>query len=181
MKTPPLLLGAVLLFWGWQASFPVVGAIMAAILEGARVIKARWEFTDDDFSRIWTVCTLLFLGAAIYAFTDNGGPGHFGGLFQHPTPAMQVSAGAVTARTASAILRWLPMALFLFVAAQAYSSREEIPLTTISLFLRRRWKNAQKSGRPSPAVHGMNVAYPYFAVCLFAASVHSSDNNENNT
>jgi protein-glutamine gamma-glutamyltransferase len=177
MKTPPLLLGAALLFWGWQAEFLFAGAIMAVILEGARVIKWRWEFSDDDFSRIWTVCTVMFLGAVVYAFTDNGGPARFGHLLQNSNLATLNNAGTASARTASAILRWLPMMLFLFVAAQAYSSRPEIPLITISLILRRRWKRAEKLGRPMPVAHTMNVAYPFFAVCLFAASIHASENN----
>ena len=177
MKTPPLLIGAVLMFWGWQTGFFVVGAVMALVLEGARLTKARWEFSDDDFSRIWTICTLLFLGAALYAFTDNGGPARYGSFFQDPSPATQTSAGAATSRTASAILRWLPMVLFLFVCAQAYSAREEIPLSTISLILRKRWKRAVRLGRPLPAQRGMNVSYPYFAICLFAASVHPGENN----
>ncbi len=43
MKTPPLLLGMTLLFWGWQAGFPVVGAVMAVVLESARFVKLRWD------------------------------------------------------------------------------------------------------------------------------------------
>jgi len=44
MKTPPLLLGAALVFWGWQTGFLLVGLLLGAALEGARAIKARWEF-----------------------------------------------------------------------------------------------------------------------------------------
>jgi hypothetical protein len=177
MRTPPLLLGAALLFWGWQTGFLLVSALLAVVLEAARIVKARWEFSDDDFSRIWTICTLLFLGAVVFAFTDNGGPSHFSTFFQNPNFATQSGAGIATSRTASAILRWLPMVLFLFVAAQVYSAREEIPLTTISLILRRRWKKARQSGKPMPVAPGMNVSYPYFATCLFAASVHGADNS----
>ncbi len=71
MKPPPFLLGAALLFWGWQSGFLIVGAVMAVVLEGARLMKARWEFAEDDFSRVWTFCTLLFLAAGVYAFTDS--------------------------------------------------------------------------------------------------------------
>jgi hypothetical protein len=177
MKTPPLLLGAALLFWGWQTGFLVAGAIMAAVLEAARPVRTRWEFSDTDFSRIWTFCTVLFLATTIYAFTDNGGPARFSSLIQNPNSANSLSAGAVGSRTADAMLRWLPMVLFLFVAAQVYSSRDQIPMTTISLLLRRRWKQAANSGGPPPVVRGVNVTYPYFAVCLFSASIHSGENN----
>ena len=46
MKPPPFLLGAALLFWGWQTGFLVYGAAMAVVLESAQWIKTRWEFGD---------------------------------------------------------------------------------------------------------------------------------------
>ncbi len=177
MKTPPLLLGAALLFWGWQTGFLAVAAVMAAALEGARFIKARWEFSDEDFSRIWTFCSVLFLAAAVYAFTANQGPANFGGLFRDPNFSSQRDAGTSSARTAAALIRWLPMIFFLFIASQAFSSREGIPLTTISLILRRRWNKARTLGTPLPAARIVNVSYPYFAACLFAASIHTSEDS----
>src|SRR3974377_2184542 len=90
MKTPPLLLGAGLLFWGWQAGHLVEGALMAGLLEGAQSVKARWDFTDEDFRRIWTFCALLLFGAALYAFTSTGGPGGVRGFF--PKPKLQHTA-----------------------------------------------------------------------------------------
>src|SRR5436190_6695271 len=177
MKTPPLLLGAALLFWGWQTDFLVPGAIMAVVLESSRFIKLRWDLADDDFKRIWTFCALLFLAAAVYAFADSGGPEGIGRFFQGPNLNSEREAGAASARTAAALVRWQPMVFFLFVSAQVFSSSQEIPLHTISLILRRRWKRAKKLGQAPPAVRGVDVTYPYFAVCLFAASVHRNENN----
>src|SRR5450759_5121497 len=178
MRPPPLLLAAALLFWGWQTDMFNAGAIMAIILESSRLIKARWDFSDDDFARLWTFCTLLFLGTAVYAFTANEGPSHFITFFENPNPSNTSGAGNAGALAAAAFFRWLPMTFFLFVAAQTFSSREEIPMNTISLIMRRRWKRAVKLGRPLPAAHGVNVSYPYFAICLFSASIHdpSADN-----
>jgi protein-glutamine gamma-glutamyltransferase len=176
MKPPPLLLGAALLFWGWQAGFLAVGALMAVALEGARWIEARWEFSDEDFTRIWTFCTLLFLAAAVYAFTSNEGPADFRGFFQNPNFFTQRNAGASSARTAASLLRWVPMVFYLFMAAQVYSSREGIPLRTLSLILSARWKKARKLGQFIPADRSVNISYPYFALCLLAASFHSNEN-----
>jgi hypothetical protein len=172
MRPPPLLLAAALLFWGWQTDMFNVGAIMAIILESSRLIKTRWDFSDDDFARLWTFCMLLFLGTAVYAFTANEGPSHFITFFENPNPSNTSGAGNAGAQAAASFFRWLPMTFFLFVAAQTFSSREEIPMNTISLILRRRWKRAVKLGRPLPAAHGVNVSYPYFAICLFSASIH---------
>ena len=176
LKPPPLLMGAALLFWGWQTDFLVAGAMMAAVLEAARLVKARWEFSDEDFTRIWTFCTLLFLAVAVYAFTSNEGPAEFRGFLQNPNFFTQRTAGASSARTAASLVRWVPMVFFLFVAAQAYSSREAIPLRTLSLILSARWKKARKLGQFIPAERGVNISYPYFVACLLAASFHSDEN-----
>src|SRR5437016_2922170 len=98
MKTPPLLLGAALLFWGWQSGFLVVAALMAAVVESPRWIEARWDFSNEDFRRIWTFCTLLLLATAVFAFTTNEGPANFRGFFQNPNLHTERSAGVTTAR-----------------------------------------------------------------------------------
>src|SRR5690606_17294601 len=103
----------------------------------------------------------------IYAFTESGGPDRFGRLFESANASTLARASTAGARTASSMLRWLPMVLFLFVAAQAYSTRTEIPLWTVSLLLRRRMKLARLRGEPL-ASRGINIAYPYFAVCVFS-------------
>jgi protein-glutamine gamma-glutamyltransferase len=175
MKAPPLLVGATLLFWGWQTGFLVVGIVMAAALESARWLKVRWEFSDDDFTRIWTFCTLLALAGVVLAFTANEGPSNFRNFFQNPSFSTQRGAGTASSQAAAAWIRWLPMILFLFVAAQAFSSRDGVPVETLSLILRWRWKRARKRGRPVPPGRSINVSYPYLVVCLFAASMHPAE------
>ncbi len=174
MKTPPFLLGAALLFWGWQTGFLAVSAVLALALEAARFIKARWEFSDEDFSRIWLFCSLATLAATVYAFTTNDGPASFRGLLQDPSLTAQNLASSSSTRTAISIIRWLPLAFFLFVAAQIYSSRNGVPLETISLILARRWRRAKKLGQRPPESRVVNVVPWYFAGCLFAASAHAS-------
>ena len=150
---------------------------MAAVLEGAAGVKVRWDFTDEDFRRIWTFCALLLLASALYAFTSSGGPGDFRGFFQNPSLATERNVGNASARTVAALIRWLPMIFFLFVAAQAFSSRDGIPPETISAILRVRWQKARKLGRVLPPARSINVSYPYFILCLFAASFHSSEDS----
>jgi hypothetical protein len=166
---PPFLIGVALLFWGWQTDFLIISAVMAAVLEGAEFVKIRWELSNEDFSRIWTFCALLFLASGAYAFTASNGPASVGGWFARSGSA---SVGAVSTKTTVLLFRWLPMPFFLFMAAQAFSDREGIPLETISLILRRRWRMARKSGRRPPDSRAVNVSCPYFIVCVFAASSH---------
>jgi hypothetical protein len=177
IKMPPLLLGATLVFWGWQTHLLPVGILMGIGLESARWIKSRWNFSNEDFNRIWTFCTLLLLAATVYGFTSNEGPSNFGGFFQHPNLRTERGVGTTTAKTAAAVVRWLPMMFFLFVGAQNFSVRQGIPLETISLILRRRWKKARKLGLPLPATRNINISYIYFALCLVAASVHAEVDN----
>src|SRR5579859_5885251 len=68
-KPPPLLMLAVLLFWGWQSGFLIVGTIMGVVLESARFIKVRLELSDTDFRRIVNFCTLFTLATMLYVFT----------------------------------------------------------------------------------------------------------------
>lgn len=175
MKTPRFLLGAALVFWGWQTGFLVPGIVMALVLEASRFVKMRWELSDDDFARIWTFCALLVFGATIYAFTNSSGPGAFKNLFADPNAGTEQSAGVTTIQTGLSLIRWLPMLFILFVAAQAYSTRQEIPLHVISLILQRRWKKAKRLGQ-SPPSRGMDVAWPYFVMTLLAASIHPYEN-----
>ena len=172
MKPPPLLLGCALAFWGWQTELLIPGVAMALVVESARLTHARWEFSDEDFSRVWTFCSLLFLAAAVYAFNDNAGPANFGRWFQEPNFRTQGGAGLSTARTGAAMFRWLPMLFFPFLAAQLFSTREIIPLSTISLLVRRRQRKAKLEGRPPPPVRNVDIAWPYFIGAVLAASVH---------
>jgi hypothetical protein len=177
MNTPPFLLGATLLFWGWETGFVLPGLLMALVLESSRWVQVRWDISEEDFSRIWIFCTLLFLGTAIYAFTANEGPADFRGLLQNPTYLTQRNAGAAGARTAAALVRWLPMIFFFFIAAQVFSSRQGIPLETISLIMRLRWKRAQKQGLLRPPMRSVDISYAYLGLSLLAACSHNHEDS----
>jgi hypothetical protein len=174
-KPPPLLLGGALLFWGWQSGFVGIGAVLAILIEFPRWSKIRWDISIDEFIRIWVFTTLLLLASVVYAFTLNEGPSRFAELFQEPDLRTQTRAGLSTARTAAAMIRWLPMVFFLFVAAQQYSAKGGVPMETISLILRRRWKRAKKEGKPTPPTKFVDVSYVYFILCLFSSSIHSDE------
>src|SRR6266511_5960184 len=73
MNTPPLLLGATLLFWGWQAGLLWLGALLAVAVEIPRLVRARWNFAQADLDRIWNLCVLLFFGAIVVAFVADDG------------------------------------------------------------------------------------------------------------
>lgn len=175
---PPFLLGATLLFWGWQTGFLAVGTLLAVVLESARWVDSRWDLTDEDFNRVWSFCTVLVLAAGIFAFGANAGPGGFGGLFSGSAIAVGTKVGLSGERTATALLRWLPMLLFPFIAAQVFSTVGSAPLTAVSIILRWRRRRELKAGRPAPIGPRMDMFYPYFIVCLFAASIRANRGDE---
>ena len=169
-RTQPFLLMAALLFWGWQSDYLVFGAVMGAVLESARFIKVRWDLSDMDFRRIVNLCTLFTLATMLYVFitaqeTGRGSNGSFA-IAGHTVEISRL-------RAFTAFLQWQPIFLFVFVAAQAFSTREKIPLTAISLISRWRSRNNQRQG-DAPAGFSVNVARPYFIVCLFSAGVHAN-------
>jgi transglutaminase-like putative cysteine protease len=175
MKPPPFLIGAALLFWGWQTDHLIAGAAMGAALESAPWIKARWEFTDQDFRRIWVFCALLLLAVAVYAFTSTGGPTDLLNFLQNPHAMTDRNAGVNSARAVAIWLRSMPIVFFLFILAQTFNTREGIPPETISLLMHWRWQRAQKLGRPVPHAANVNVSFAYFALCLFAACFRVRD------
>lgn len=173
MKTPPFLLLAVLLFWGWQSGLLLAGAVMGLALESPRLVKARWELSDADLRRILAFCVLLAFVTAVYAFTSNEAGDSVSGWFRGEVSLR--NAGLTSQRASSAFFRWLPMTLFLFALAQLFSRRETIPWAVLRLTARRRAPAKPAGDTAAPAGRGLNVAYPYFIVCLFSAGIHPNE------
>ncbi len=142
MKTSPILLGASLMFWGWQTGYMILAAVMALVLEGSRLIKLKWDFSQSDFNRISDLCNLIFLGMVAYIFLSK--------------------------RSASAILvllQWVPIALFPLLIFQVYSTSDRIDISAIFLIVRKR-----RAKRVEKTPIAINLTYPYFAVCILSAS-----------
>ncbi len=139
MKTPPFLLGAALLFWGWQTGLLIWSVPLALILEASRVIPTRWEFSTADLKRIWNLCAVLFFGAAVILYSSE----------ERRDVALK-------------FVQWLPFSFFPIILAQFYGSSEKIPLTVFSWFLRR------SPERPL-AKKSLNICFLYFGIVLLAA------------
>ncbi|MEE9612514.1 MAG: hypothetical protein V3W19_14770, partial [Desulfatiglandales bacterium] len=142
MKTPSLLLGASLLFWGWQIGLLPLAVIMALLLEGSRLIKSRIDLSSSDFKRISDLCTLLFFGMFIYFF-----------------------ASTRSVKAVLILLQWLPLTLMPLLIAQVYSTSDRIDISAFFMIVRRR-KAKQEDYHP-PTI---NLTYPYFGLCVLSAS-----------
>jgi len=165
VNTPPFLLGAALIFWGWQAGFLWLGLLQAAALECPRWVRARWEFAQVDLDRIWNLCVLLFFGAFVVAFVGNDGANTVNNLTADNSPANRLAAVNKSARSVILMLLWLPVTFLPIVVAQAFSRHDKMPWSTFSPWLRR-----QRQSVVSSTEGGLNVSWPYFAACLLAAS-----------
>lgn len=140
MNTPPFLIAAALLFWGWRTGWWAIAITLAVIFEISRVVKFRWEFTDKEYSRVFDVCTLLFAGSVVYLrFSEE------------------------ITKSGFVLFQWMPVIFALSLLTQAYGSRDKIPYRVFSWFARIRKdpENAREGG--------LNISWPYFAVCLLAA------------
>lgn len=168
MNTPPGLLGAALIFWGYEAGFLAIGLALAAILEAPRWMERRWDPSPEEFNQLWNITVLLFVGAATYVFASSDGLGTVGSFFSARSFTDRSHALDRAAETVITFLRWLPPVFFPFTAAQAFSTQRKIEFRTFSWFMRRRARG--QPGPSGPSGRGVNTAFPFFGLCLVAAS-----------
>ena len=171
-STPPFLILAVLIFWGWQSGLLFYGAVMGFVLESFRIVRIRFDFSAVDFRRIWNFCGLLGFALALYAFSSDEEVGGIGNLLHGSGAGRNAMISGL--RAATIMPRWLPFILFLFFAAQNFSEAGAIPLTSISMIFRWRLRN---SGGVLPETY-LNVSYPYLMVCLFSAGIHPNEGTQ---
>src|SRR2546427_666226 len=122
----------------------MLAAPVAGLLEGSRLVKTRWDFSDADFSRLWTLCVVLFAGAAVGSFFSGD------------------NAMTQSRRAMLTFIQWQPFVFLPIVAAQAYSQRDKIDLAVFSGLVRR-WRKTRPRVGP---LQGVNVAMPYLSICL---------------
>ena len=167
MKTPPFLLLATLLFWGWQSGMLLIGALAGIMLEAALVFKWRLDLEDADFHRLWSFCVLVLLALVGYIFNNSAESSGLAGVFHRASAHNGSESSAQPFITA---FRWLPLVFFPFMAAQIYNARPSVPLTAVSFALRLRRRRGDRTftGRY------LDVSYPYFIVCIFSAGIHAN-------
>ena len=96
---PRGLLGAALLFWGWQIGFLPVALVLALAVEARAFVRSRWDLTRTDFNRVSDLCAVMLVLVGVYqAFANE------------------------SARAVTGIIQWLPLVLFPLVACQLYSA-----------------------------------------------------------
>lgn len=142
MKTPPLLIGAALLFWGWQTELWIFAVALAGIYECSHRVRWRWNLRTKDFRQLTLLATILLLVLLVsVAMSDSDS------YFLY------------------VLLRWLPLVFFPLLVGQAYSTSEGIDYR--ALFLFRSLSGEKNKNRKATLFH---PSYPYFGVCLLSAA-----------
>ncbi|MCP4020408.1 MAG: hypothetical protein GY729_01080, partial [Desulfobacteraceae bacterium] len=139
MKTPSFFIGLAILFWGWQSGFLWAALIMAPIIEGARFVKSKWDFSSDDFNKVIDLSTVLLAGTIVVALTLK------------PERAIII------------LLNWLPVIFFPVIAAQEFSLKGRIDAQSFLLASRKRLKfSFQKYG-------DIDISFMYAFFCIISA------------
>jgi hypothetical protein len=142
MKTPMLLLGAGLIFWGWLTGMWLFAIPMAVIIEGSRFISWRWDFSKADVRRIANLSLIILIFISIFLLIQNPNFYFIYTLFP-----------------------WLPVVSFPLLAVQTYSLDEKIDVTITTLFLLFNEEESNKNKRVM-----IDISYLYLAICILAAS-----------
>jgi len=140
MKTPPLLLGGALLFWGWHTGFFVGALIMACVLEGSRLVHWRWDISTRDVRRIRMLCVLVLVIMLAYLL-----------------------ATVEPLRAFLAMISLYPLTVLPLVLAHVYGTAGMIDATML-LFGK---PTTSAWGKPRTPI---DPSYPYLAVVILAAA-----------
>ena len=115
MNTPPLLLGAAILFWGWQCDWWPIAVSLALLFEGARWIPRRADLEEAQQILLADVNVIVAAVAGVYFYVSYGNPQAIMLLFQ-----------------------WLPVLLLPLALFQAFGRHNAIDLKVLFWSLRRR-------------------------------------------
>lgn len=143
IAAPPLLIGASLLFWGWQTGNWLAAATLAVLVEVLRRVQVRFDLGVAEHSRIADLCTILFVGLAVVLGINRG-----------------VAQGVLAA------FQWLPVALAPILLAQLLSASDRVPLSAL-------FRHLRKLKRHDPATRDppIDTSAIYVAIVLVAAGV----------
>ncbi len=108
MKIPVLLLGAAVLFWGWQTDSLIFAIAIAVILEASRWLTLRWYLSAQHFRLVANLCLIMVVFLMIYLLVT--------------APSIYFIYNFV---------KLLPLVFVPIIAAQAYSVSQRVDLITM--------------------------------------------------
>lgn len=143
MTLPAFLVGASLLYWGWETSNLLLAAPLALVLELVRRLDTRFDMEPVAYQRLSDLCTVAFVALAVILTVNKGVPHGFLFAFQY-----------------------LPVVLAPILLAQYAASSRRIRLSALFRYLRK-----LKAREPSTRDPMVELSGPYLAATLLAAGM----------
>ena len=141
MKIHPLMLFAVIAFWGWQCGQWLPAAVAAVLLCASFYTALHWQQSKTQLSRVADFCSVLALLLGGYLYVTYGNP-----------------------RAIILFFMWLPFMFLPLALMHAYSDATRMDLSVLFWSLRR-----DRSTRPvRPAT--FDPWFPYYVIWIIAAA-----------
>ncbi len=144
MKTPVFLVGAVLLFWGWQCDLLAIALPLAVMAEAGRLLNRRraprWTLDDAGLASVADISSLMLIAHAAYLWLTLESP--------------------IAAKLVITLAQGLPVTMAPLLLAQAWATRGPMDLSVLFVTLRQ---------RPATGVRA-DFGFIYLGACLIGAS-----------
>ncbi len=140
VSTPFGMVGAAVLFWGWQTGWLALALPLAAAIEARAAWRPAWILDEQGINRFADLSSLALIAVAAWFLVTLEAPR--------------------AARTVIGVAQWLPLTLAPLALAQAYLVRAPLDLGVLLLTLRARPKSGLR----------VDFGFVYVAVCVLAAA-----------
>ena len=140
MNTPFGMVGAAVLFWGWQTGWLLLAAPLALAIEARVAWKPAWMLDSQGINRFADLSSLALIAVGAWFLVTLEAPR--------------------AARTVIGMAQWLPVTLAPLALAQAYLVRAPLDLAVLFVTLRR---------RPETGLR-VDFGFVYVIACVLAAA-----------
>lgn len=140
VNTPFGMVGAALVFWGWQTGWLLLAVPLALVIEAKAFWKPAWMLDSQGINRFADLSSLALIAVAAWFLVTLEAPR--------------------AARTVIGMAQWLPLTLAPLMLAQAYLMRAPMDLAVLFLTLRT---------RPETGLR-VNFGFIYVIACVLAAA-----------
>jgi transglutaminase-like putative cysteine protease len=145
MKIHPLMLTAVIAFWGWQTGHWLVAVPVAAMVCASFYVSLRWALTTAQLARVADFCTVLSLLLGGFLYVTYGNP-----------------------RAVILFFQWSPLMFLPLALAHAYGTGTDAAGTARRMNLAVLFWSLRRRPPARPAT--FDPWWPYFALWIVAAS-----------
>ncbi len=139
-RTPFGMVGAAVLFWGWQTGMLLVAVPLALVIETGVLWRPRWVLDTDGINRFADLSSLALIGVGAWFLVTLEAPR--------------------AARTVIGMAQWLPLTLSPLVLAQACLARVPLDLSVLFVTIRARPETGLK----------VHFGFVYTIACVLAAA-----------